>query len=91
MSKFFSLYNTFEDFYATFYRGNEVEFVYNEERYFVLPMFDDSQNICAVILGKENDDNEIICKSEQDLYNAPISKTVLGNILDEIEIVWYNT
>ena len=91
MSKFFSLYNTFEDFYATFYRGNEVEFVYNEERYFVLPMFDDSQNICGVVFGQENTDYETICKSTQDLYNATISETFLGNILDEIEVVWHNT
>ncbi|MBE6644873.1 MAG: hypothetical protein E7612_05780 [Ruminococcaceae bacterium] len=90
MLNFYDLYDSFDSFYDSFFRGNEVEFLYNNTLYCVLPVFDDSNNVSGVLIGKENDEQESICYSKEELYCAKISETFLGCILNEIKIVWNN-
>ena len=90
MAKFFDLYDSFDDFYETFLRGNEIEFLYEGERYCILPTFNDSKKADGVIIGKAYDDHEQRCASMESLYNATIADRVFGDILEKIEIVWNN-
>ena len=90
MSKFLDLYNSFDDFYETFYRGNEVEFLYNGEHYYILPQYNDQKKIIGIIVGNDNEGGDIICSSKLELYTVPIASLIFGDILGEIEIVWNN-
>ena len=90
MPNFYSLYSSFDDFYSKFYQGNEIEFLYNGEHYYILPTFDDQKNINGVLIGKDTDEQDLICKSKEDLYYSKIAGTLFGYILDKIQIVWYN-
>ena len=40
---FFSIYESFDFFYSSFFRGNEVEFIYENNRFYLLPIFDNSK------------------------------------------------
>ena len=90
MSKFLNLYDSFDEFYNSFFQGNEVEFLYNGDRYCILPVFDDFKNVCGVLIGKENDEHDLICKSKEELYYSQISNTFFGAILHDVDFVWNN-
>ena len=90
MPNFFNLYDSFDDFYNSFYRGNEVEFLYNDERYYVLPKFDNLKNVVGILVGKKGLEEDSIYTSVDDLYHAAISDLSLGCILEKIVIVWNN-
>ena len=84
--KFFDLYKTFDDFYDTLLRGNEIEFLYNEKHFSILPCFDENEKVTGVCFGEAYTDNDKIYFSSNELYNAPIENTTLDKILNEIEI-----
>ena len=90
MPNFFNLYDSFDDFYNSFYRGNEVEFLYNDERYYVLPKFDNLKNVVGILVGKKGLEEDSIYTSVDDLYHTAISDLSLGCILEKIVIVWNN-
>ena len=90
MSKFTDLYSSFDDFYETFYRGNEVEFLYKDEHYYVLPKFNLEKGITGIVIGKENGNRDVVCFSKNELYTASIAGLTFCSILDEIEIIWHN-
>ena len=87
---FYSLYNSFEEFFDSFYRGNEVEFIYNNEQFFILPIYSNEQNVVGVRFGKSYCDIEQLCFSKEDLFNVRISQDSFGGIVDQIKIIWHN-
>ena len=89
MLNFFDLYDSFDSFYDSFFRGNEVEFLYNT-LYCIIPVFDNLDNVSGVLIGKQNDEQDSIYHSKNELFYAQISETFLGDILNDIEIVWNN-
>ena len=89
MPKFYDLYKSFDDFYDTLMRGNEVEFIYNDNRYFILPIYKD-KSVFGVWFGKEYSDPVPEFYSKEDLLLAKIDSFKLKEVLDVIEIVWYN-
>ena len=89
MLDFFSLYGSFEEFYETFFRGNEVEFIYRGQQYYILPIWNASKTVTGVYFGKAYGENEIQCFSKEELYNVRIEDSTLGNILKEIKIKFY--
>lgn len=84
--KFFDLYKSFDEFYNTMLRGNEVEFIYNEKHFYILPHFDENEKVTGVCLGEAYTDDEKIYFSSGELYNAPIEGTTLNKILQEIDV-----
>ena len=84
--KFFDLYKSFDEFYNTMLRGNEVEFIYNEKHFYILPHFDENEKVTGVCLGEAYTDDEKIYLSSVELYNAPIEGTTLNKILQEVDI-----
>ena len=89
MKSFFDLYSSFDDFFESFFKGNEFEFVYKQRRYYILPSYVEGR-VKGIILGISNEDKETLFLSKESLYLAPIEESFLGNILKEIEIVWHN-
>ncbi len=87
--KFFDLYKTFDEFYNTMLRGNEIEFIYNEKQYFILPKRDENNNVIGVYFGEAYKDDEKIYFSADTLYNATIEDTTLNQILQNINIKFY--
>lgn len=90
MSKLQDLYSSFDEFFSSFFRGNEVEFFYRGEHFCIIPLYDDRKNVTGVCFGKANDETGTICMSKSELYNSKIGDTFFGNVLQEIEIVWNN-
>lgn len=90
MFYFFDLYLDFHHFYNSFFKGNEIEFIYKSKRYYIVPHYDDNDEIIGVELGEANSTVNTICLSTSGLYNAAIGDTVFGEALSNIEIVHYN-
>ena len=90
MCNFFELYNSFDEFFDTFFRGNEIEFLYQNKRFYILPIYNEDKSVMGVSIGIAYGKTELICLSKNELYNAWIDKSIFGNILQEIEIVWNN-
>ena len=83
------MYKSLDEFYDTMLRGNEIEFVYKEKCYFLLPNFKNNK-IKGILFGVFGSEEEIICLSKQELYNIPIETEVFGEILSSIHILWSN-
>lgn len=90
MYKYYELYNSFEELFNTVLRGNEIEFLYNKKHFFILPYRDSCGKVIGVCFGEAYKDNDIICTTLKELYNARIENTTLSTVLNEIEIFWYN-
>ena len=90
MYKYYELYNSFDDFFSSILHGNEIEFVYNEKQFYILPYRDSSDKIIGACFGEKYKDNDKICFSSKELYNVCIGNITLNTILSEIEISWYN-
>lgn len=89
MSNFNNLYHSFKEFYETFFRGNEVEFVYKNKKFYLLPAYSDSK-ISGICFGTSENTDEQFCNSLDDLYNLKIEDDILGNIIDHIDIIGHN-
>ena len=90
MNNFSDLYQTFEDFYNSFFRGNEVEFLYNGNRFCIFPKYNSSKRVIGVFVGKAYDEQEIFCASKEELYKASLGDSSLGEAIEKIKIVWNN-
>ena len=88
MANFYSLYNSFEEMYDTMFRGNEIEFVYKQKRYCLLPHFNDNE-IVGVIFGEFGNEKTVFL-SKQELYHLKIEDDSFCNILSKIDIIWHN-
>lgn len=82
-------YGSYDEFYDTMLRGNEVEFKYLNEKYYLLPFFE-GEKVVGVTFGEAYSEEENIYFSKEELYNAKIGDTILGNVLDDIEFLWLN-
>lgn len=82
-------YNSFRDLYSSILRGNEIEFQYRGKSYCVLPRFD-GDNIVGINFGEAYSETDVICFSEDDLYNACIENTIFGKVFSQIDITWRN-
>ena len=87
---FFSIYASFDNFYNSFFRGNEVEFIYENDSYYLLPIFNNSKKVIGVCFGKAYANIDIECRSKDELYHVQINGSFLGDILDKIVITWHN-
>ena len=90
MFKFYDLYSSFEEFYESFFRGNEITFHFEQEDYYIFPLFNDSKKVYAVMVGKAYDDNETVCFSKAELLNWKIGGFYFHDILERIDITFYN-
>ena len=90
MAKFFDLYNSVDDFYKSFYRGNEVEFLYQERHYALFPLYNSNEQIVGVIFGNGNEQEDQICTSKDELLLASVGNSRFAEILDQIAIVFHN-
>ena len=68
------LYHSFEEFYESFFRGNEIEFTYKDDRFFILPIYNQREEVIGVRLGAAYREYEVNCFSKNDLLNALINK-----------------
>lgn len=89
MASFKSLYRSFDSFYELFFDGNEIEFTYNEKKYYLLPKFDKKQ-VIGITFGEAYQENETICRSKDELYQLQIDGKSLGDIVEDIDIIWKN-
>ena len=87
MYNFFANYKNLDDFFETFFRGNEVEFSYKRCDYYVLPSWDEFGKVTGVLFGKKNTDG-IICKTKEGLLNAEIEGEIHEG--EKIEITYKN-
>ncbi len=90
MHKFYELYNSFEDFYNTILRGNEIEFVYNKKQFYIIPYYDINGKVIGACLGEASSDNDMLCLSSDELYKASVENSIFNLILEEIDIIWSN-
>lgn len=90
MKKFHTLYRSFADFFDTFSRGNEVEFVYRGKHFSVFPNHDEKNGVTAVMFCSTDEDVEKSFSTAEQLYNCKIGDEKLGDIVSEIEIIWNN-
>ena len=88
MTKFFDYYSSFEEFFDSLLRGNEIEFLFKSKRYYLLPVFSASQDVDGVVIG--NLECETYYHSKAEVCKHTIEGLPLIDILDEIEIVWRN-
>lgn len=89
MASFKSLYHSFDSFYELFFDGNEIEFTYNEKTYYLLPEYDEKQ-VVGIVFGEAYKENKTICRSKDELFRLQIDGKSLGDIIEEIDIVWNN-
>lgn len=89
MVSFYSKYSSFDDFYDTMFRGNEIEFKYDDKLYYVLPYFHDNE-ISGIMFGESAKEQNKICLTKNELYYADIGDSFFGEILSDIDIVWCN-
>lgn len=90
MAAFFDLYDSFDAFYESFFRGNEIEFLYKKDTYTLFPIYDKNDVVIAINFSRGNRDEESIIKSSKDLYEIQLNNNSLGTILNEIDVIWYN-
>ena len=90
MKKFHTLYRSFADFFETFSRGNEVEFVYRGKHFSLFPSYDEKNSVTAVMFYSVDEDLEKLFLTAEQLYNCKIGDEKLGDIVSEIEITWNN-
>lgn len=89
MNKFNDEYNSLSELYNSILRGNEIQFQYDKKNYYILPNYD-KKRVVGVCFGEAYTENEIVCFSENELYNARIENTILGKVTSQINIVWKN-
>lgn len=89
MSRVYEIYRDFDDLYNSFFRGNEIEFLYQGKHYYILPHFD-NRVVKGVILGEAYSEEEVQCLSKDALYNARIENSILGDVIPYVEIIWNN-
>ena len=77
------------ELYNSIFCGNEIEFLYNKKRYYVLPVWEENK-VTSVCFGEAYSENEIVCYSEDELYNASIEDVILGEVISKVNIVWTN-
>lgn len=82
-------YNVIGELFDSLLRGNEIEFQYDERCYYILPNFS-GKDVISVCLGEANTEKEVICTSQEELYNACIGDTILGEIIFQIDTTWKN-
>lgn len=87
---FYFLYDSFEAFFNSFLRGNEVEFMYNNRHFVVLPIFNNDKKIVGVKIGESDCEQEQMCFSQEELFNVTIDGKPFGNLVEHIKIIWYN-
>ena len=87
---FYSLYDSFDTFFKTFLRGNEVEFMYNNRHFAVLPIFTNDKKVVGVRIGESGCEKEQLCFSQEELFNFPIDGKPFGTLVEHIKIVWNN-
>ena len=75
--------------YNSILHGNEIQFQYNNKQYYILPNYDKNK-IEGVCFGEAYTENEIVCLSATELYDARIENTILGKVASHINIVWRN-
>ena len=82
-------FNSFEELYETMFRGNEIEFKYNQKRYGLFPLFSETeQKVIGTTFGESYSDDEIISLTKEDLYNIKIDDALFGDIVPDLEILW---
>ena len=89
MYNFYDIYSSLEELYNSFFRGNELEFVYNDKKYYILPCYGINETVVGVCIG-ESGMNENTCFSHTELSNYRIEKVKFGDILSDIRIIWFN-
>lgn len=89
MLRFYNIYENFEVFFNSFFNGNEVEFLYKNTRYCILPVYNEKA-VMGVRFGKAYEDADVYCTQKDELYNVNIGNEKFGEILGDIEILWYN-
>ena len=89
MAIFNSIYKSFDEFYNTILRGNEIEFKYKEKKYFLLPYFN-GEKVVGISFGEFGSEDELICLSKEQLYNLKINDALFHEILSVIDISWNN-
>ena len=82
-------YNSFEELYETMLRGNEIEFIYKNKSYFLMPYFNEIDSVVGVLLGASGS-RGVLFATKEDLYNADIEGEVFGNIFCQADIIWNN-
>lgn len=90
MKKFYQIYNSIDEFYESFFRGNEVEFIYDSKHFFIIPEYNDEKKVIGVSFGLKNSDAHITLMSRDALFNASLGNEIFGNILDDLVITWHN-
>ena len=84
-----SNFESFDELYETMQRGNEIEFIFNSKKYFLLPFFENGQAL-GVVFGEHGTNEELICHSRQELYSINVDNKIFGEIVPDLKIIWRN-
>lgn len=90
MQKFYEFFESFTEFYLSFFRGNEVEFEYRGSHFSVLPVFGKDKKVVGICVGKSNEEKTTLCTSQDELKLASLDGMTLGQVFEEINILWTN-
>ena len=82
-------YKSFKELYNSVLRGNEIEFRHDGKHYYILPHYDNNK-VVGASFGEAYETTNVICLSEDELYNTRIKDTILGEAVFQIELVWEN-
>ena len=90
MYHFYHLYSSFDEFYESMFRGNEVLFEFRGTPYFMFPVFNEAGKVFAIRIGKQAEDDDTICHSQDELLHFKMEDLCFADILNEIYITFYN-
>ena len=79
-------YSSLSELYNSILRGNEIQFRYDKKYYYIVPNFEQNE-VVSVCFWEAYTENEIICSTESELYNARIENTILGEVASQIKNV----
>lgn len=89
MKKLNFIYSSFDEFYESFFRGNEVEFKYRGKFYHLLPYLKDNR-VVAILFGEFYKDDITVCSSKQELLCLKIEDQMFIDIYSQVDVLWYN-
>ena len=89
MKNLYYYFSSIQELYDSFLRGNEIVFHYETKNYFILPEFENGK-VIGVSFGEGYTDNEVLCKSADELGEVRIQQYKFKQILDKIDIFEIN-
>ena len=89
MANFYVHFKTVSELYNSIFCGNEVEFLYNEKKYYILPCFSDNK-VKGLYVGESYTENFVKCFSLKEFLNVKLQGSFIVDVFSKFEITWNN-